>query len=164
MAIISAIFIAPNAAEPMIQMGCVRVLPKIGLEGDRYALGLGAYSKSVPAKTRDISIITREGIDAANQELKLLGLRTFLDDETRRNIVIEGLSSQDLNALVGQEFYLGKLKLGATELCIPCERPSKLVKKIGFLKAFEARGGIRAQILEAGEIKCGDRLTQILSI
>ena len=164
MAIISAIFIAPNAAEPMIQKGCVRVLPKIGLEGDRYALGLGAYSKSVPAKTRDISIITREGIDAANQELKLLGLRTFLDDETRRNIVIEGLSSQDLNALVGQEFYLGKLKLRATELCIPCERPSKLVKKIGFLKVFEARGGIRAQILEAGEIKCGDRLTQILSI
>ena len=164
MVIISAIFIAPNAGQPMIQKDCVKALPKIGLEGDRYALGLGAYSKSVPAKTRNISIITRDGIDAANQELNALGLEEFLDSDTRRNIVIKGFSSEDLNALVGQEFYLGKLKLRATELCIPCERPSKLAMKNNFLKAFEGRGGIRAQILEAGEIKLGDRLSKTLAI
>jgi len=161
---ISAIFIAVRAGEPMNQKEAVKIFPKMGIEGDRYALGLGAYSKAVPTKTRDISLITREGIDSANRELKRLGLEEFLDHETRRNIVIEGLSSQDLNALVGKEFYLGGLKLNATELCIPCERPSKLSKKQDFLKVFEGRGGIRAQILESGEIKLGDRLTETLAI
>ncbi|ABP33304.1 MOSC domain-containing protein [Polynucleobacter asymbioticus] len=161
---ISAIFIATNAGEPMIQKSSARIFPKLGLDGDRYALGLGAYSKAVPTKTRDVSLIAREGIDAANRKLKLLGLEEFLDNETRRNIVIEGLSSQELNKLVNQEFYLGGLRFKATELCIPCERPSKLAKKNDFLKAFEGRGGIRAQILEAGEIKLGDRLSKTLAI
>jgi len=164
MVTISAIFITTNAGEPMVLKSSARMFPELGLEGDRYALGLGAYSKVVPAKIRDVSLITREGIDAANHELKLLGLEEFLDHETRRNIVIEGLSSQELNALVEQEFYLGGLKLRATELCIPCERPSKLAMKNNFLKAFEGRGGIRAQILEAGKIKLGDRLNKTLAI
>jgi len=160
MAKVSSIFIASSAGEPMLQKSFMKMLPNVGIEGDRYALGLGAYSKGLPTKIRDISLITRAGIDAANQELKLLGLDPFLDFETRRNIVIEGLSSQLLNNLVGKEFYLGKLKFRATELCVPCERPSKLSKKKDFLKAFEGRGGIRAQILEAGEIKLGDLLTE----
>jgi MOSC domain-containing protein YiiM len=164
MAKVSCIFIASSAGEPMLQKSVVKMFPKVGLEGDRYALGLGAYSKGLPPKARDVSLITRAGIDAANQELKLLGLDQFLDNETRRNIVIEGLSSQLLNNLVGKEFYLGELKLRATELCIPCERPSKLSRKSDFLKAFEGRGGIRAEVLEGGEIKLGDLLTEALLI
>jgi MOSC domain-containing protein YiiM len=163
MAKISRIFIAPLAGEAMLEKSAVKVLPGIGIEGDRYALGLGAYSKTLPEKSRDISLITRDGIDAANQVLQQLGLSQFSDFETRRNVIIEGLSAQELNSLVGKEFYLGNLKLRATELCIPCERPSKLTKKKGFLKAFEARGGIRAQILEAGHIQIGDPLKETLS-
>ena len=146
----------------MLEKTTVKILPGIGIEGDRYALGLGAYSNTLPAKSRDISLITRDGIDAANQELQRLALSQFSDFETRRNIVIEGLSTSELNNLVGKEFYLGNLKLRATELCIPCERPAKLAKKKSFLEAFEARGGIRAQILEAGHIKVGDPLEQTL--
>ena len=75
---ISAIFIAVRAGDPMLQKDTVKIFPKTGIEGDRYALGLGAYSKAVPTKTRDISLITREGIDSANRELKRLGLEEFL--------------------------------------------------------------------------------------
>ena len=163
MAKISGIFIASLAGQAMRQKNDVKIIPGIGIEGDRYALGLGAYSKTLPAKSRDISLITRDGIDAANQVLKRLGLDYFFDFETRRNIVIEGLSAPDLNSLVGKEFYLGKHKLRGTQLCTPCERPSKLTKKKGFLEAFEGRGGIRAQILEAGHIQIGDPLKEDLS-
>ena len=110
----------------MIQKESVRVNRNKGIEEDRYAAGVGAYSKSNPPKVRDISLITREGIDAANAELHTGGLKKYLDSETRRNVVIEGMSAEALNHLLGKEFYLGTVRLKAAELCIPCERPAKL--------------------------------------
>ena len=59
----------------MIQKESVRAIRNKGIEEDRYAAGVGAYSKSNPPKVRDISLITREGIDAANAELHAGGLK-----------------------------------------------------------------------------------------
>ena len=129
-----------------------------GIEGDRYALGIGAFSGSIPAKVRDVSLIALAGIEDANQELEVSGLKPYLPSEVRRNIVIEDMSSDALNQLIGKEFSLGSVRLLATELCIPCERPAKLSEKPNFLSAFKNRGGIRAQILDAGDIKAGDQL------
>jgi MOSC domain-containing protein YiiM len=129
-----------------------------GIEGDRYALGIGAFSGSIPAKVRDVSLIALAGIEDANQELEVSGLKPYLPSEVRRNIVIEDMSSDALSQLIGKEFSLGSVRLLATELCIPCERPAKLSEKPNFLSAFKNRGGIRAQILDAGDIKAGDQL------
>ena len=82
----------------------------------------------------------------------------FDPSETRRNVVIDQILPSELNALVGKIFYIGKLKLKGEELCEPCERPAKLVNKKGFKKAFDNNGGIRAQVLDTGEIKIGDLL------
>lgn len=133
-----------------------------GIEGDRYALGIGAFSGSIPAKIRDVSLIALTGIEDANQELEASKLSPYLASEVRRNIVIEGMSSDALNQLVGKEFFLGLIRLRATELCIPCERPAKLSEKSNFLSAFKNRGGIRAQILDSGEVRVGDQLKQAL--
>ena len=103
-------------------------------------------------------LIVGTGIEDANQELEASGLKPYLPSEVRRNIVIEGMSSDDLNQLVGKEFSLGPLRLRATELCVPCERPAKLSEKSNFLAAFKNRGGIRAQILDSGEVRVGDQL------
>ena len=140
----------------------VQLIAGKGIVGDRYAIGLGAYSKSKPQKIRDLSLITREGIEAANRELGEKGSKHYLDNETRRNIVIEDMAPEALNNLVGQEFYLGTVKLKATELCIPCERPAKLASKADFLTAFENKGGVRAQVLEDGDIRVGDLLSTTL--
>jgi MOSC domain-containing protein YiiM len=102
------------------------------------------------------------GIDAANLELESSGMKTFLAIETRRNIVIEDMSSDALNQLAGKEFSLGPLRLKATELCVPCERPANLSEKAQFISAFDNRGGIRAQILDSGEIRVGDQLNETL--
>jgi MOSC domain-containing protein YiiM len=140
----------------------VRLIFGAGIEGDRYALGIGAFSDSIPAKTRDVSVIALTGIEDANQELEVSGLQAYLASEVRRNIVIEGVSSDALNELVGKEFSLGSIRLKATELCAPCERPASLSEKAQFISAFDNRGGIRAQILGSGEIRVGDQLNETL--
>jgi MOSC domain-containing protein YiiM len=153
---------APEAGSPMTQRESVTVITNKGIKDDRYASGVGAYSKSNPKKVRDISLITREGIDAANDGLHADGLKKYLDSETRRNVVIDDMSADALNHLLGKEFYLGTVRLKATELCIPCERPAKLSNNIHFLMAFENKGGIRAQVLEGGDIRVGDPLNTAL--
>jgi len=156
---IHSIYIASQAGEPMNKRGSVRLIVGAGIEGDRYALGIGAFSGSIPAKIRNISLIALTGIEDANQELEASGLKPYLPSEVRRNIVIEDMSSDALNQLIGKEFSLGFIRLRATELCTPCERPAKLSEKLNFLSAFKNRGGIRAQILDAGDIKVGDQLS-----
>ena len=155
---IHSIYIASQAGEPMNKRESARLIIGAGIEGDRYALGIGAFSGSIPAKIRDVSLIALTGIEDANQELEVSGLQAYLASEVRRNIVIEDMSSDALNQLVGKEFSLGPLRLRATELCVPCERPAKLSEKSNFLSAFKNRGGIRAQILDSGEVRVGDQL------
>lgn len=155
---IHSIYIASQAGEPMNKRESARLIIGAGIEGDRYALGIGAFSGSIPAKIRDVSLIALTGIEDANQELEVSGLQAYLASEVRRNIVIEDMSSDALNQLVGKEFALGSLRLRATELCVPCERPAKLSEKSNFLSAFKNRGGIRAQILDSGEVRVGDQL------
>jgi hypothetical protein len=159
---IHSIYIASQAGEPMNKRESVRLFIGAGIEGDRYALGIGAFSGSIPAKVRDVSLIALAGIEDANQELEASGLEAYLASETRRNIVIEGMSSDALNQLIGKEFSLGFIRLRATELCIPCERPAKLSEKPNFLSAFKNRGGIRAQVLDSGDIRVGDQLNEAL--
>ncbi|OWS70040.1 sulfurase [Polynucleobacter campilacus] len=156
---IHSIYIASQAGELMNKREGARLIVGAGIEGDRYALGIGAFSGSIPAKVRDVSLIALAGIEDANQELEASGLKAYLPSEVRRNIVIEGMSSDALNQLIGKEFSLGFIRLRATELCIPCERPAKLSEKLNFLSAFTNRGGIRAQILDSGDIKVGDQLS-----
>jgi hypothetical protein len=156
---IHSIYIASQAGEPMNKRESVRLIVGAGIEGDRYALAIGAFSDSIPAKIRDVSLIALTGIEDANQELEVSGLKPYLPSEVRRNIVIEDMSSDALNQLIGKEFSLGFIRLRATELCTPCERPAKLSEKLNFLSAFKNRGGIRAQILDAGDITVGDQLS-----
>jgi hypothetical protein len=159
---IHSIYIASQAGEPMNQRDAAILRAGVGIEGDRYALGIGAFSSSTPVKIRDISLIALSGIEAANQELEAGGFKAYFPNEVRRNIVVEGVSSEDLNQLLGKEFFLGSIRLKATELCVPCERPANLSKKSHFLFAFKNRGGIRAQILDSGEIRVGDQFKEAL--
>ncbi|QKM65769.1 sulfurase [Polynucleobacter tropicus] len=130
-----------------------------GIEGDRYANGKGAYSNTTPSKIRHLSLITESGIVIANEWLMAGDEPTFDASQTRRNIVISNMNAEDLNSLVGKTFTLGSLVLKGTELCAPCQRPAKLLNKSDFINAFEGRGGLRAEIMNVGEISVGDILS-----
>jgi MOSC domain-containing protein YiiM len=156
---IQAIYLAPNAGAKMQAITHVKVCAGSGIEGDRYALGIGAYSKVEPAKVRHISLISSSAIETANDWLKAGDEPTFDESETRRNIVLNGISAAELNDLVGKQFQLGNLQLLGIELCTPCERPAQLLSKPSFMEAFEGRGGIRAEVLSTGTLSIGDKLT-----
>ena len=155
---IHRIYTSSNVGSKMVSKDKVKLVKGIGIEGDRYALGVGAFSNSDPKKNRDITLITKIGIDTSNRLLTYDGLAEFDMSETRRNVVIDQIQPNELNALVGKVFYLGKIKLKGEELCDPCERPSKLANKKGFKNAYDNNGGIRAQVLDSGEITIGDLL------
>ena len=155
---IQAIYIAATAGSPM------QSLPKAtitltGIKGDRYANGKGAYSNTAPSKIRHLSLVTESGIVTANEWLMAGDEPTFDASQTRRNIVIRNMSAEDLNSLVGKTFTLGPLVLKGAELCTPCQRPAQLLDKPDFINAFEGRGGLRAEVMNVGEISVGDVLS-----
>lgn len=131
----------------------------IGIEGDRYAMGIGAFSATEPAKVRHISLISLSGIETANDWLKAGDEPTFEASETRRNVTLEGITAAELNSLVGKRFQLGNIQMLGTELCTPCERPAQLLSRPSFMHAFEGRGGIRAEVLSSGILSIGDLLS-----
>ena len=143
------IYIAADKGEPMRSIWRVQAIPHVGLEGDRYALGRGAFSKAKPPKPRDVTLIGRETIAAANQAAGT----DFTEAETRRNLVTEGVN---LSRLVGRLFNVGDTLMFGVEPCEPCGRPSKLAGKPGFKEAFEDWGGLRAQIIVGGLLMLDD--------
>lgn len=69
----------------------------------------------------------------------------------RRNVIIEGL---DLNELIGSVFRLGGLLLEGVEECRPCYWMDQAVGP-GAEAFLRGRGGLRARILEGGEVRVG---------
>jgi MOSC domain-containing protein YiiM len=126
-----------------------------GLQGDRRHRSR-PYSRAKRQVIRHVSIIEREAIEAANEELARRGLLPFEPDETRRNIVVEGT---DVYALLGREFCIGDVRLRGIEPTRPCHIPSAAANKTGFKEAFCDRGGVRAEILTDGIISVGDAMS-----
>lgn len=155
---IQAIYLATAAGAPMQSVNNAKVIAGFGIEGDRYAMGSGAYSAVAPAKVRHLSLVALSGIETANDWLKAGDEPTFNGAETRRNIALEGITALELNDLVGKQFQLGSLQLMGTELCTPCERPAHLLSKPSFMEAFEGRGGIRVEVLNSGILTVGGKL------
>ena len=102
------LFVSPGIGQSMKACAEVRALAGRGLDGDRYATGQGSYSQAKRQVIRHVSIIEREAIEAANEELARRGLVPFEPNETRRNIVVEGA---DVCALLGREFSIGDVRL-----------------------------------------------------
>lgn len=156
---IQAIYLTNSAGAKMQSANSAKLNAGIGIEGDRYAMGTGAYSATVPAKVRHISLISLSGIETANDWLRAGDEPAFEASETRRNIALEGITAAELNNLVGRRFQLGKIQMLGTELCTPCERPAQLLSRPSFMDAFEGRGGIRAEVLSSGILSIGDQLS-----
>ena len=142
----------------MVQIAQANIVAGKGIAGDRYALGIGAFSKT-KIKIRHISLIALTAMEDANHQLIAKQQMPFSEGDTRRNVIISGISADELNDLVGKIFYLGGLEFKGTELCEPCQRPANLLKRPDFMSAFEDRGGLRAEALESGNLSNGDRLT-----
>jgi len=145
---VEAIAIADRAEAPMQEMTTARALPGRGLDGDRYAKGVGTFTpRSGRGVGYDLTLIEAEVLD----ELTLADGQRLGYAEARRNIVTRGL---DLNDLVGQRFRIGDVECVGRRLCEPCAHLERLTHK-GVLRNLIHRGGLRADILTEGSISVG---------
>jgi MOSC domain-containing protein YiiM len=122
-----------------------------GLRGDRYATKTGTYS-NFGRGPRDVTLIEREAIDAVRTED---GRITVREDETRRNLVTEGVA---LNHLVDRTFRVGDVHLRGIRLAEPCAYLEQLTGLTGMRDALANRGGLRAEVLDDGELRVGDAI------
>ena len=74
----------------------------------------------------------------------------------RRNIITSGIR---LNELLYKEFYIGKVRVKAHDLCRPCKYLQELLKQNNIIKEFLHKGGLRCEILTSGKICIGDKIT-----
>jgi MOSC domain-containing protein YiiM len=144
------IHLTSRGSEPMRSVARVRAIAGIGLEGDRYAAGLGFYSNKPPGTGRALTLIEAETLDALRAELGI----ELQPGDSRRNLTIRGI---ELNPLVGKRFRIGGVLCQGVRFCVPCQYLVDLIGK-PVLAPLVDRGGLRADILEGGEIRVGDEL------
>jgi MOSC domain-containing protein YiiM len=133
----------------MIAVPVARAVAGRGLEGDRYFNQVGTYSDR-PGPGRELTLVEFEAIEALESDLQI----KLQPKDIRRNIVTKGVA---LNHLVGRTFKVGDVSLRGIRLCEPCSYLESLTAQ-GVEKALLNRGGLRAQILNDGTIRAGDRV------
>tara|TARA_B000000460_G_scaffold240120_1_gene205323 strand:- start:289 stop:729 length:441 start_codon:yes stop_codon:yes gene_type:complete len=103
-------------------------------------------------KRSQITLIEIENINYYNKISKTL----IPSINFRRNIITSGLR---LNELLNKEFYIGKVRVKAHDLCRPCKYLQELLKQNNIIKEFLHKGGLRCEILTSGKICIGDKIT-----
>ncbi|MFO0891624.1 MAG: MOSC domain-containing protein [Isosphaeraceae bacterium] len=151
---VAGLFIGPVKGQPLSSVEKVNAVAGRGLEGDR-KLRPAASPPADDGPDRELTLIEAEAIEAAIREYGVQ-LEAI---EARRNVLTRGVA---LNHLVGRRFKVGAVLLQGIRLCEPCAHLEALTRK-GVRKALVHRGGLRAQIVEGGEISLGDPIVPVVS-
>ena len=152
--IVVALFTVDRRAAPMKKVEQLYALAGRGIEGDRYFLGTGTYSKS-PEPGRQVTLIKSEVLESLKNKSEI----NVKPEESRRNILTQGI---EINDLIGTEFYVGTVRLRAHRITQPCLYLEKLLDQPGLYKELWDNGGISCEILSDGVIKERDIITPIL--
>lgn len=146
--VVEKIFVSPHAGGRLLPVASVQLEANKGIVDDRYFAGKGTFSKGEHQPRRELTLIEAEEIEAFNKEHDVkLGF-----GELRRNVVTRGVR---LNTLVGKEFLINGLRVRGVESCEPCSHLAELTDP-AVLPDMVHRAGLRATILDSGEIKVGD--------
>ena len=151
-ATVEKIFVTRTRREQPQEISTAKLEAGKGIIGDRYhgrALEFLAVGDEVPAN--HISLISKEELDGFlernNAEIDYV--------DFRRNILTSGI---DLYSLIGKQFKLGNTLCQGVEDCEPCAFLAATVHR-AVLPDLEKKAGLRAIILEDGELKVGDTIT-----
>ncbi len=141
---VEQIWLAEEINQPGRMLDTARVIPGFGLEGDRYTAGQGTFPSPRPGAA--LTLIEAEVCETFDPPL--------VPDEHRRNVVTRGVK---LNGLVGVSFSIGSVRCRGIRLCEPCATMQAYAER-SILRPLVHRGGLRADILDAGEIRVGDEI------
>ena len=136
--------ISENKSSKIVSVNEVEAIKGKGLIGEK-------HFKEDNKKRSQITLIEIENINYYN---KITGTKIpaikFL-----RNIVTEGMR---LNVLVGKEFFIGKVKVKAHDLCRPCKNLQESLQQKNIVKELLYTGGLRCEILSSGKIFIDDQI------
>jgi len=127
---------------PVINVNEIEVIHGKGIVGDRYFLENNE-------KRKQITLIEIENIDFYNK----ISQTNIPAIKFRRNIITKDIR---LNDLLNKEFFVGKIKLKAHDLCRPCKPLQEFLDQKNLVKIFLTKGGLRCEILSNGKISIGD--------
>jgi len=147
------ILTARSPSSPMEPQPSGRAIPGRGLEGDRYFEGCGTFSPTPRKPDFELTLIERRHVETFAAASGL----PFTTHHARRNLVVEGVS---LNDLVGREFFVGTVRLRGVRLCEPCNYLAQTTYP-EVLRGLVHKGGLRAQILTEGVIHVGDLIVRV---
>src|SRR4051812_12920327 len=131
------IYIGSEREGQMVFTSTAQAIAGKGLASDRYALGIGSYSRS--KGPRDVTLIEIEAIWNFFQTSGV-DLHAGL---LRRNIVTEGVR---VSELIGSTFSIGSVSLLGLRPCPPCLHLAKLIGIPNVLPGLAHSGGIYAQV------------------
>jgi MOSC domain-containing protein YiiM len=150
--VVEAIYVTPAAKADMLPVPRVTAVAGRGLEGDRYFLGVGAFSRW-PGEGRALTLIEAEAVEAILAETAI----DLSAGRHRRNLVTRGIRLPDL---MGKAFHIGGATFRGSRLCLPCRYLEPLVAP-GLYAAMRGRGGLRAEIIAGGAVAVGDEVTPV---
>jgi MOSC domain-containing protein YiiM len=142
---VEAINVRETSEAAAVSVQRVRLVSGRGVEGDRYYAPAGAGSGEA------LTLIAAEALEGLEADT---GIRLSAAD-SRRQVLTRGI---DLNALVGREFTVGSVRCRGVELCEPCAHLQSVTQD-GVLKGLVHRGGLRADVLNDGDVAVGDAVT-----
>ncbi|WP_136715254.1 MOSC domain-containing protein [Halorientalis salina] len=140
---VTSIHIAQTTGAQPEPVDSVRAVAGRGLDGDRYYHEEGTFGD------RDgcaVTFIESEALAAAEREYDV----SLSPGAHRRNVTTRGVA---LNHLVGERFRVGDAVCLGTELCEPCSYLERHLEQAGVQDALVHRGGLRARIVESGDIR-----------
>ena len=144
-------YIAPAASAPMVKMPEVRAVAGKGLEGDRYAKGIGHFSHNEGVH-RQVTLFESEVLDTLRRDYR----KELSPADCRMNLITRGVP---LSHLVGTTFKIGEVTLRGVKLNEPCNHLEEVVGQ-RISGALVHRCGLFAEILEGGCIRSGDTVEQ----
>jgi MOSC domain-containing protein YiiM len=148
---VEALFVAPEDSAPMERRESVEAVPG-GLRGDRYYMGEGYYS---PYDVCQVTLVRAESLEQIRDDHGI----DLSDGRHRRNVVVRGASLRDL---LDTTFRVGDAVLRGTRPRPPCVHVEQVAGEEGVARALgDGRGGICADVVEAGAIRVGDDLAVV---
>ncbi|WP_255149140.1 MOSC domain-containing protein [Halorarius halobius] len=146
---VERVHVAPEQGAPPERVETVEAVAERGLRGDRYFRESGTFADR---EGSNLTLIEAEALDAVEADYGV-----DLDPGVhRRNVTTRGVA---LNHLVGERFRVGDALCVGVELCEPCSYLERHLEREGVREALVHRGGLRATVLDGGEIAAGDSVT-----
>lgn len=116
-----------------------------GLDGDRYAIGLGKWSTWPDQSGKALTMVESEVLDE-------IGIGAV---EVRRNIVTSGIH---LEMLLGKKFGIGTAICIGVRPCLPCRYLEDLTREGLREQLVGIRGGLRADVVRPGRLWVGSEV------